>query len=269
MSPEYSPAWKAAQAKLGRAREHLDTLGVDIADLRERNVYSVTVHREADSGWWIAKARINEEPSPRLSVIVGEIAYECLSALNHLTWELAARKVGRKKIINIKNQVQFPVALKPSAFASNSLVTGRLVSKRALAIIEGLQPYKGGHGPRGPHEHLLAVIKEIADADKHRVLTARHSAVEFNGVGFTWDTSRASGERIGAYMRQFVTDGTPVARIRFGVGNDQAKVGVEGDPTPDIVFGTESWTVRRADLEACVDWSFRALRAFGPLFPPR
>jgi hypothetical protein len=114
MAGPYSinPALDAANFKLGRANQHLRTLADEMTALVERNPYGVTVEFGAGSRWWVAKARISEEPSPLLSVLVGEVAYECLSGVNHLVWELASREVGRRKVFDrlVKGNVQFPVA---------------------------------------------------------------------------------------------------------------------------------------------------------------
>jgi hypothetical protein len=296
--PSGNLAFDAATEKLHRAREHLHTLKEEIASLSKRNTYAVAVDFDRHSGWWIANARVSEEPPPRLGVIVGEIAYECLSMLNHLTWELAARKVGRTKVFSkqIKSQVQFPVAMSESAFKHNALVARRLVSKAALAVIDGLQPYHryNLYGAARPDDLTLTaaklragvqpleIIKELADADKHRVLTTTFATVEFGGVGFTWDSARASGPRVGGFGRSlWVVDGTPLGRIRFENGNEEANVGVDGAPSLDVLFGTDpgrygrragqplpSRLISHGSLTRCFEWTERAWAEFSPLFPP-
>ena len=101
-----NPALVASGEKLRRASEHLDAVASEIVAFRNRNPYRITVQFERDTGWWVATARISEEPGPRLSVLVGEVAYAHLSALNHLVWELAARKVGRRKVSTARSRTK-------------------------------------------------------------------------------------------------------------------------------------------------------------------
>lgn len=247
------PALTASREKLRRATEHLDAVTAEITAFLDRDPYRIAVEFERDTGWWVAKARIAEEPGPRLSVLVGEIAYECLSALNHLVWELAARKGGRRNVFKIKAQVQFPIALSEQAWNDNALVHHARVSKTALALIERSQPYNGPDGPKGAAAHPLQLIKEIADADKHRVLAGVFSRARHSGVILDWDTSRASGphtETVTAPGRPLY-HGTPIARIRFAHANEEANVRVRGKPPLEILFRTDNQTVTHDDLIDC------------------
>jgi hypothetical protein len=123
-------AFEGALAKLDRAEDHFLTYEVERELFLERDPYRVEVKLDHRSGWHIARLRILEEPPALLSVLLGELAYETLSALNHLTWELAARKVGRRRVMMVKNQVQFPVCRTPGHFANVPLVKNQLVGIR-------------------------------------------------------------------------------------------------------------------------------------------
>src|SRR5947208_11116777 len=93
----------------------------------------------------------------------------------------------------IRGNVQFPVAQSPAHFGQAAIVHHRHVSKPALAVFERLQPYKGHHGPLGPPQHPLSLLKEIADADKHRVLAMSFGHVALDRIPFLWDSEKASG----------------------------------------------------------------------------
>jgi hypothetical protein len=268
-----NPALDAANFKLRRATEHLHTLTEEMLGFRKRDPYAVTVDFEPDTGWWVAKAQVREEPSPRLSVLVGEIAYECLSALNHLVWELAVRKIGRNKAAkgSVRNFVQFPVATSPANWAEIPLVRKQPVSKKALGLMEGLQPYNGRDGQAGVSSHPLSLIRDVANADKHRVLAVAFAYAEFSGIRWTWDTEHADGPESEWLVKkgQRLDYGSPLSRIRFGTGNAEANVGVEGKPTADVVFSTEHWSIQHRTLLRCTTWSTRAWQTLAPLFPPK
>jgi hypothetical protein len=110
--PLSHPVLKAAEAKLRHAFEDLHALRTNRAAFLKACADPLTVEFDRGSGWWIAKIGVVEEPPPDLSVLVGDIAYQCLSAFNHIVWELAARKIGRRRITDkrIREHVQVPVA---------------------------------------------------------------------------------------------------------------------------------------------------------------
>jgi hypothetical protein len=117
-TPFQHPVMAAAKAKSRRAFANLQLLRADERTIFESGDNAVTVEFDRRSGWWIAKLGMVEEPPPDLGVLVGDIAYQCLSAFNIVVWELAARKIGRRKVATkqFRNHVQLPVALTRRAF---------------------------------------------------------------------------------------------------------------------------------------------------------
>lgn len=263
------PALGAAFAKTTRALEHLNTVEREIDEFLERNPFRIAVNFQPDSGWHVATFQIIEHPPPRLSVVVGEIAYECLSALNHLTWELACRKVGRRRVMAVKRSVQFPLAESPTHFAKLALVKQGLVSQQAVAVMEGLQPYHGPHGSGRPGNQPATIIKDIADSDKHRVLATAFAELDLSEIVWTWDTTRAVGvtdEDLGTTGP--LKDGEKLGRIRFEIGNDEVKVEVDRNPAAEVLFSTNRWLIRRKHLATCCWWVDRiAMPTLAPLFP--
>jgi hypothetical protein len=259
---------EGVEAKIDRAGEHLERVRDDSRRFFEREPYRVTVDLEPETGWYVAHVRIKEQPPIALSVIVGEFAYECISALNHAVWQLASRKRGRIKVEGIKEQIQFPIALSPSRFAEKGLIKNGHVSKKAVAVISELQAYQGWRGEAGAETHPLSVLKELADSDKHRVLAPQLGSVDFGKLTWEWNPGARDPEEIDHLRRgQSLDDGTQLKRIRFRVGNDKAKVHVDGDLSPEIAFGAGEWAIHIRNLESGLVNMKRCLNRLATLFP--
>ena len=263
----YQPL-EAAHAKVGRAVKDLEALRDDAERFLEGNPYFIAVEFDGETGWHSAVAQVAEEPPPRLSVLVGSVAYQLLSALNLLTWRLAVRKLGARATEAVKNEIQFPVAFSPNHFANLKLVKNAHVSKQALTVLERLQPYNGHHGPTGARHHPLALIKELADSDKHRVLASAYGRMEMAGVKFEWDAPASDPHvRRVARRSRTIKAGAHLARIRFDIGNQQANVRVNPQPTLEILFDSDNWAISLYDLGNCIAATFVCLDAIETLFP--
>jgi hypothetical protein len=260
-----------AEAKIARAWEHRKALRAEISRFLKTEPYPVVVDLDPQTGWHVARLRVLKEPPLLLSIIAGEMAYEYVSALNHLVWELAARKLGRNNVWKYRMGIQFPIAASPESFLKPVLVRKRYVSKRALAIIEGLQPYNGRDGLPGAQSHPLWLIKNVADSDKHRILAPRITRFTITGLEFAWNESIAAGPEIEPLIQpgQRLDDGTELERIRFSSGNNQANVRVDRQLPTDILLGSGEWALTLLDFGNTHAVMRRALRHLEPLFPPR
>jgi len=189
MPPEYSGCW----AKIERAKEHRDALDAYITEQAaiESNRPRLGVKFDAQSGNHIAY--VNYMPDittimERTSVILGDIAHNLRSGLDHLVFQLAlANTQGR--LPNYR-RVQFPIEDKPTRFNTRCTDKGNQgwiadLSPVDQAIIEEFQPYKRGHGlfhqkwiATAPisigtvFSHDLATLRDLSDTDKHRLLAS-------------------------------------------------------------------------------------------------
>jgi len=262
------PPLEAAEAKIRRAHEDLQTLHADAQRFLDRQPYFIAVEFERESGWHVARAQLREEPPPGLSVRVGGIAYQILSALNLVTWSVAVRKLGARRAEAMRNAIQFPVTFSPRHFANTRLVREALVSRQALAVFERLQPYNGHHGLAAAREHPLAIIKELADADKHRVLAAAYGRMGFAGVRLQWDRGPTGPQiRRVARSNRMLKRGAQLARIRFKTGNEQANVRVDPQPALEILFETDNWAITVHHVGNGFGAALTCLDAFRTLFP--
>lgn len=150
-------------AKIHRADEHIEYFDAEIARVLSEN-YRIATKFHSDSREYRFSA-FGEAVAPlRLAVIVGEIAHQLRSALDHVVTQLHAVGPGGGD----PAKLEFPICLNPKRFASarkRGKITG--VSESAAAAIEDLQPYRTSTPP----EHAaLYVLHNLDRTDKHRVL---------------------------------------------------------------------------------------------------
>jgi hypothetical protein len=267
------PALVAARAKWDRGVKDLEALEQRVREVSSRHPYGVDVEFDRKTGWHTAYARIRELPPPDLSVLVGSATYQFLSSLNLIVWDLAERKIGRHAINEgrVANDISFPIALKPADFDSLRLITRGYVSKKAVARLRGVQPYSGPNPAEAPRNPLLR-LKPLADTDKHRVIAGAFGNLNYEGVRFAWDESVARHPTLESLLPEvriarFVYDGTPLARIRFQVGNAKVKVGVNRQPTADIEFSDGRLMYSTDWLRAIAGATHWAIAYLTPLFP--
>lgn len=256
------------RAKVDGAFEDFERLKAGVADFLNGNPYGVEVEYDRDTGWHTAYARIREEPPLPLSVILGEIAHDVRSAMDHIAWELAREHLDRQPAEGEAHSISFPAALSESAFLSNRTVHN-FMSERAKTTVAGLQPYSRPHPLHGPSANALAVITDVWNTDKHRTLHLAFASVDMGAVKFVWRGSAANYPTKESLVEpgQPLEHNTPIARIRFAYGNAQAKVHVDPQPTAEIAFETTEWSVRLEELTDYL-WYFReAVEQFKDFLP--
>lgn len=265
------PALVAARAKWERGVEELDALDKRIRAVKKRHPYGVDVEFDRKTGWHTAYARIREQPPPDLSVLVGSAAYQFLSALNVIVWDLAERKLGRHKINEgrIANDISFPITRRPADFESLRLIRQAYVSKKAITRLGEVQPYCGSD-PAEVERHPLLRLKPLADTDKHRVIAGLFGRLDYEGVQFVWDDSIARHPSMESLLRKGIRciySGTPLARIRFEVGNTEVKVDVSRQPTTAVAFSDGRHMYTAEWLRAIAGATRWAITRLTPLFP--
>jgi hypothetical protein len=103
------------------------------------------------------------------------------------------------------------------------------------------------------------------------VLAAAFGQIRMRDVRWKWNEAVARNPTaeplLGARAPgRVITDGTPVARTRFEVGNAKAEVSVDSQPPAEILLNSDSWSLRMTDLWGCFAVTIRTLDALAPLF---
>jgi hypothetical protein len=125
---------------------------------------TVEMYNDPDTG--SVETRFLGEPSPptRIGAIVGDVVHNLRSALDVAGWQLAiandeaAARKGR-------NQVSFPLTGCAEEFKRPHRAL-KFFSEPAREVIERLQPYQ-------PSMEALGWLRDLFNADKHRVATFR------------------------------------------------------------------------------------------------
>lgn len=107
----------------------------------------------------------------RVGLLVGDVVHNMRSALDHLVFQLALRNTGGRVVRPL--QTQFPIG--DSRDLSDKAAKTRLaeVAPCHKDIIEEFQPYHPMEEniSVGRYFHPLAKLRDLSDADKHRILT--------------------------------------------------------------------------------------------------
>jgi len=224
-------------AKIQRADEHIKNLNAEINALIGSDAYRLVGEPDTDPRQCIVRA-VGPEPPLRLSVIVGEIVHQLRSSLDHLVCQLVREN---KKSVNRAHQ--FPICDTPKEFEA-ACNRGRIkgISGSARSLIEARQPYRQSEDIK---RNFLYVLREIDDADKHRLLTlviATTNSFQL-GIGGGEPTAGKKGDPINIVGASPPTSppqrpteqGTEVLRLYFGEPEPDVKVA--GKAVVEIMFG--------------------------------
>jgi len=165
--------------KLDRAEHHLRVLDADASSWLQRAPY--TLYGEFESwpkfgrgpnfGLYRLKFRDVDVVPSEWSVRVGDFLHNARTALDHLVWQLALANDATPDTSN-----QFPICLTPEEFAE-SMKRNRLrgVHEDDAQVIKETQPYahedfQGYSSDQLKIDQPLAILRELSNTDKHRVL---------------------------------------------------------------------------------------------------
>ena len=161
----------ASEAKIERAREHLESLQREArAFVEDGNAYTVRVTPIDKDGWSDALIRSHDAPKYAFGTIVGDLIHNLRSALDYIVTAL----VDASPPATLTTQHQFPIFETEVGYKArvgtkhSALPNGRLGNVRfGLEEIWELQPFH--RKPSPIHDPLWAIAK-LSNADKHRTL---------------------------------------------------------------------------------------------------
>ena len=174
--------------KIERAQEHVNTLEREIAAYREGRHYEFAGDFDSKPKHCLVRFHLLEHPEERWGVILGDVAHNYRSALDHIAWQLVKRYGGRGG-----RQTKFPIYAKESDYidwrAPRRACDPRGkwsdpfegVDEEIVALIESFQPYRR-EGENDP----LAILSAISNRDKHRLLLPTVVAVDFGEPRDFW-----------------------------------------------------------------------------------
>ncbi len=215
LGPEFASCW----VKIGRSEEHANAFYSELKAWVDSDPYVIGKKVNADgSRHSVFIEDIKTVPDlDRWSGIVGDCVHNLRCALDHFVYAAAIHESGVDPPAD-KRTLQFPIADTPADFIKSEWRIKSL-GVTARAEIERLQPYNRRHPSLPP---LLALLRDLDDFDKHRLLNIVASQVgegEFNfhlppGSGRPVVDFRKEGLETGAEIAWFTID-PPQANVQF------------------------------------------------------
>lgn len=232
------------RAKLNWAVEKLEALDLESKGWVESQPLRVADEFDDDAGCHIMRLRrVGPEPDwLRMGLMVGDVVHNARSALDHTAWLLACRSNPVEELWkpSIGWKIAFPITRDPGRFKTHHVLP--FLHEDAIAVLEGLQPYKGGDVP-----DCLGHLDRLWNIDKHRVIHSLNVNLDISGVRFLPGAVHTARDLIEnppvttlSKLDPSGKDGTEVARVRFheGLGPPLTVVEVQGQPTCQVAFGS-------------------------------
>lgn len=145
------------RAKLARALEHLLDLDQRVAAYLDSEPLGIRRENSPDGRRQVFVLEQRKAPALELSVLVGEVAHQLRSAVEHVAHGLVVANGGQPTF-----KTAFPVHLTEPA----QLRIDGGVGVEALARVADSQPYRAPN----PREHPMHVLNRLWNIDKHRTL---------------------------------------------------------------------------------------------------
>jgi hypothetical protein len=153
--------------KLVRARWHLDALD------RSMEEFLATPPRRLvgalEDGKYRLRYQVVADPPPGWGTVIGDCVHNLRSCLDHLVYQLTLMHHGEPL-----DDTSFPIFGAKDAFDEKShrdFTRGtwpiRGIQPEAQLVVETLQPYHAGEGPR---KDALWLLNQLWNVDKHRLL---------------------------------------------------------------------------------------------------
>ncbi len=219
-----------SRLKIKRAGQHLNVLKRHVRRFGKDHPYRIREDADRETGQYVKSVVVPQAP-PQWSLIIGDIAHNLRSALDHLAWQLAIRSSPTRNPENEwdARQISWPIYCDPLKYRGKR--KDRVWRKDGLVspfdqMVENCQPYKRWANPK---EDPLWLLHELSNLDKHRELHAtlidlrELPAAPFREVSVDPET----GEKAFSYGPPEY----PVKEIEVvvGPGAPEAQVYVEGD----------------------------------------
>jgi len=172
----------SVRAKLARSQEHIQALKNEVRPWMDRRPYSVVQKANADFTRYSVVIRINEPPLfQRWSLIFADALHNLRNALDHLVYAIACHEAAANPPTK-EGKLRFPITNRRANF-DGELSRGSLgdISEPVRTAIELAQPYNRPHEKIPP---LLAILRNLNNADKHKLLQLVYATLNTGDVGF-------------------------------------------------------------------------------------
>jgi hypothetical protein len=255
------------RAKVGRAKSLIKPLRDEWGAFLDKKPWPSRIKDGCEPGWYTIYFDFSTPRPPILSVIVGELAHNLRSCLDHLAWQEVVEGLGREPTEEEGRRIAFPLTRSEDDFKSAELL--RYVSQDARATLERSQPYKR---PTSEEGASLRVIHLFNRLDKHRALQVSAAAAPYSYNLVHLKITTAPGANIIAArphlaIGQRVEGDTKVVSVRFAPGGPEPNMNVEGQPPFEPRFGKLPADMAGADVQVSISTVEKIVSDFADLIP--
>ena len=260
---------EGCKAKVDRAEELLEIGADQWRAYLKTNPWPSRIDDRTDPPWHRIYIDFTAPPPPRFAVLIGEIAHDLRSALDHLAWREAVECVGLQDAERNASVITFPLAKSPAAFKGAQAL--QYIGKDARTIMERYQPYESGKEKRPLSLGLLHWFNRM---DKHRTIqvtaVGAPSIITMKALKITF-THGARIEAVDPRLTpgQRLIGETEIVRIRFVAGGPDPKVEVHGTPPITPAFGHPPHPLRGMTITQTITQVREVIADFANLLPER
>jgi hypothetical protein len=255
-------------AKVNRAEEAIEAMAQEWIAWRQSNPYPTRVEADPTSGEYRVYFDFSIRVPERFPVLLGEVAHDLRSALDHLVWREAVEQIGRKQADKKANSIAFPIHR--TRVALNRSRVRQFVSDDAWRIIERHQPYDRGKPPRPKTLQMLHWINRI---DKHRLLHGSSVFLTFYNPAklISWNANARliAAPLPKASLNRPLSRETLVASYHFDASAPPPEIDVIATPALSIGYGDSPARLRRVEISETAKKVDDVVRDFGSLVPDR
>ncbi len=152
-----------AREKLKHARKHLANLKRQATRFgRDPRRHRVLVDYDPDEGCYVVYAKMGPEPSPNLSLVLGDVIHNARGALDFTAWQLACKQLRREPTDKEAPSILFPITSNIATFDKRPIWP--FVSNKVRCEMLRHQPHPG----RDPSNDHFAILQWVSNRDKHR-----------------------------------------------------------------------------------------------------
>ena len=216
--------------KLLRAKQQIQALQLEVRQFTEDRDYAFGIAEDTQTREGVAYVYFSKQPPDNWSVVIGEIIHDLRSCLDHIVYQLALRH-SRQAM----SGSEFPIFTDAKVFYENDgrgiptrqsgMHKIRGVAPLAQEIIRDVQPFNRGQ----PERHVLWVLQQYSNIDKHRMLQLTQTAVDVSdmtiqptgdiqvGMVRQAEGPMVSGDELARWQVVRGTEGTVNVNCRFTI----------------------------------------------------
>ena len=240
-----------ARARLDRAREQTDVLHDEFLEFSARAPHAVRETFDAEVARKRAVYVVTEDFPAAWPAIIGEIAYDLRSALDHVVYDLtqleAGGPLGHTGFPIFEDEARYDeVTTRGEPALGSGVFKIRGVNSYAKAAIRSLQPFEV-RKTMPFEEPMLSTLQELCAADRHRSVplcrlrwagSTIRSRRPVRELAFLWEATLEDGTPLAEWTPTTAVDGEPDLDINLDF---------------DVAFGDGAPTLAHAKNPPVID----------------